>query len=76
MTEPKVMHLKDWGATAMLNHAIDRIPNQETCIVLFYEDGELKTLSSHVDHQHAVWMYELAKLQTLHKCIAHEWDDE
>ena len=44
MTEPKVMHLKDWGATAMLNHAIDRIPNQETCIVLFYEDGELKTL--------------------------------
>jgi hypothetical protein len=75
MTDPKVLHLKDWGATAMLNHAIERIPDTESCLVLFYEDGELKSLSSHIDHQHAVWMLELAKLQTLHKCITHEWED-
>lgn len=75
MTEPKVMHLNDWGATAMLHHALERIPDAESCIVLFYEDGELSTLSSHVSHQQAVWMYELAKLQALHTCIPHEWEE-
>jgi hypothetical protein len=68
----KVHHLKDWDATAMLNHAIERISPDQSCIVLFYEDDELKSLSSHVDNQHAVWMYELAKLIILHQCINHE----
>jgi hypothetical protein len=55
----------------MLTHALERIAPEESCIVLFYENGELKTLSSHVNNQHAVWMYELAKLSTLHECITH-----
>ena len=67
----KVHHLKDWNATAMLTHALERIAPDQSCIVLFYEDGELKFLSSHVDNQHAVWMYEMAKLSTLHECITH-----
>jgi hypothetical protein len=68
----KVHHLKDWDATAMLTHAIERIAPDQSCIVLFYEDDEIKALSSHVDNQHAVWMYELAKLVVLHQCITHE----
>ena len=67
----KVHHLRDWNATAMLTHAIERISPDQSCIVLFYEDDELKLLSSHVDNQHAVWMYELAKLTVLHECINH-----
>jgi len=67
----KVHHLKDWDTTAMLNHAIERIPTNQSCIVLFYEEDELKSLSSNVDNQHAVWMYELAKLIVLHQCINH-----
>jgi len=67
----KVHHLKDWNATAMLTHALERIAPEQSCIVLFHEDDELKTLSAHVDNQHAVWMYELAKLSTLHECINH-----
>ena len=67
----KVHHLKDWDATAMLNHAIERISPDQSCIVLFYEEDELKSLSSNVDNQHAVWMYELAKLIVLHQCITH-----
>jgi len=55
----------------MLTHAIERIPPEQSCVVLFYEDGELKVLSSHVDNQHAIWMYELAKLSVLHECINH-----
>jgi len=68
----KVHHLKDWDATAMLTHARERIEPKEACVVLFYEDGELKTLSSNVTNQHAVWMYELAKLMTVHQCVSHE----
>ena len=67
----KVHHLKDWNATAMLTHALERIAPEQSCVVLFYEDGELKKLSAHVDNQHAVWMYEMAKLATLHECLAH-----
>jgi len=67
----KIHHLKDWNATAMLTHAIERIPPEQACIVLFYEDGEVCTLSSHVDNQHAIWMYELAKLSVLHECMNH-----
>ena len=70
----KVHHLKDWNVIAMLTHALERIPPEQSCIVLFYEDDELKTLSSNVDNQHAVWMYELAKLNVLHQCIKHEWE--
>jgi hypothetical protein len=67
----KVHHLKDWDATAMLTHAIERIEPEQSCVELFYEDDELKTLSSNVDNQHAVWMYELAKLVVLHQCVDH-----
>ena len=70
----KVHHLKDWDATAMLTHALERIEPNEACVVLFYEDGSLKTLSSNVSNQHAIWMYELAKISTLHQCINHEGD--
>ena len=70
----KVHHLKDWDATAMLTHALERIEPNEACVVLFYEDGALKTLSSNVSNQHAIWMYELAKISTLHQCINHEGD--
>ena len=71
---PKVLHLKDWDATAMLTHARERIASKEACVVLFYEDGELKHLSSNVDNQHAVWMFELAKMVVVHQCITHEWE--
>lgn len=67
----KVHHLKDWNATAMLTHALERIAPEQSCVVLFYEDGELKKLSAHVDNQHAVWMYEIAKLTVLHECLTH-----
>ena len=67
----KVHHLKDWNATAMLTHALERIAPEQSCVVLFYEDGELKKLSAQVDNQHAVWMYEMAKLTVLHECLAH-----
>ena len=67
----KVHHLKDWDATAMLTHAIERIEPEQSCVVLLYEDDELKTLSSNVDNQHAVWMFELAKLVVLHQCVDH-----
>ena len=70
----KVHHLKDWDTTAMLTHALERIEPKEACVVLFYEDGALKTLSSNVSNQHAIWMYELAKMGTLHQCINHEED--
>ncbi len=70
----KVHHLKDWDATAMLTHAIERIAPEQSCVVLFYENDELKTLSSNVNNQHAVWMYELAKLSVLHQCINHEYE--
>lgn len=62
----------NWGAKAMLAHALERIEDDQSCVVLFYEGGELCHLSSHVSHEHAVWMYELAKLQTLHPCVEHE----
>jgi len=71
----KVHHLKDWNVAAMLTHALERIPPDQSCVVLFYEDDELKTLSSNVDNQHAIWMYELAKLNVLHQCIKHEWEE-
>jgi hypothetical protein len=74
MSDPKILHLKGWGTTAMLNHALERIPDDEPCLVLFYEDGQLVSLSSHVDNQHAVWMCELCKLQSLHQCVDHNWE--
>ena len=56
----------------MLAHALERIEDDQSCLVLFYEDGDLCHLSAHVTHQHAVWMCELAKLQALHPCLEHE----
>ena len=69
----KVNHIRNnWGAKAMLAHALERIEDDQSCLVLFYEDGDLCHLSAHVTHQHAVWMCELAKLQALHPCLEHE----
>ena len=65
----------NWGATAMLSHAIERLEDGKPCLLLFYEDDELKHLSAHVDNQHAVWMCELAKLMILHGCLEHKWED-
>ena len=64
----------NWGASAMLSHALDRIEDGQSCLLLFYEDDELKHLSSNIDNQHAVWMCELAKLVVLHQCIDHDWE--
>ena len=68
----KVLNLKDWDATAMLTHARERITPEQSCIVLFYEDGALTWISANVVNQHAVWMFEMAKLQVLHRCISLE----
>ena len=61
----------NWGAKAMLAHALERIEDGAPCVMLFYEDEKLCSLSSHVTHEHAVWMFELAKLQCLHQCLEH-----
>lgn len=65
----------NWGAKAMLAHALERIEDDQSCLVLFYQDDKLVSLSSHITHEHAVWMCELAKMQTLHQCIEHEWEE-
>lgn len=64
----KVDHiLGNWGATAMLTHVLERVPDDAHCVVLFYEDGQLITKSSHLTNGDVLWMLELAKLRLLHK---------
>jgi len=76
MTEPKIHHLRNnWDATTMLSHALERIDKDESVLVLFYEDNNLCRLSSHMTHEQAVWMMELAKAILLHECITHEWEE-
>ena len=62
----------NWGAKAMLAHALERIEDGTPCVVLFYEDKQLCSVSSHVTNEHAVWMFELAKLQAVHQCVEHD----
>jgi len=68
----KVQQIRNnWDAKAMLAHALERVEDGPPCLVLFYEDEKLCSLSSNVTHEHAVWMFELAKLQAIHQCLEH-----